>query len=51
LRWNEASRNPVPHIWSQYTVSHALWILLQFELWSQAKGIPLPDDLSCLETI
>jgi len=51
LRWNEASRNPVPHIWSQYTVSHALWILLQFELWSQTKGITLPDDLSCLETI
>jgi asparagine synthase (glutamine-hydrolysing) len=51
LSWNEAGVNPVPHIWSQYTVSHALWILLQFELWSQAKGIALPDDLSCLATI
>ena len=51
LRWNEAGANPVPHIWSQYTVNHALWILLQFELWSHAKGIALPDDLSCLETV
>lgn len=39
LRLNEAEVNPIPHKWSTYTINHVLWMIIQFELWCQDKGI------------
>ena len=43
LSWNEAPVNPAPQVWSRYTASHALWIMVQLEVWARAKRISLPD--------
>ncbi|MBI3804167.1 MAG: asparagine synthase (glutamine-hydrolyzing) [Nitrospirae bacterium] len=47
LSWNEADTNPVEHIWSTYTISHVLWMLIQLEMWCQEKRIALPVESFC----
>lgn len=44
LRWNESEGNQMSHIWSNYTINHTLWMMIQLEIWSRDKGIFLPDN-------
>jgi asparagine synthase (glutamine-hydrolysing) len=44
LFWNEQPNNPVPHMWSIYTVNHLLWMMIQLEMWLKEKNISMPDD-------
>jgi asparagine synthase (glutamine-hydrolysing) len=47
LQWNEARINPVQHIWSNYTLNHILWMLIQLEIWCQEKRIELSAGNIC----
>jgi len=44
LVWNETEKSPVPHIWSIFTLNHVLWMMIQFEIWCEEKGLTIPDE-------
>lgn len=44
LNLNKAHINQIPHIWSNYTINHTLWMAIQLEVWCRDKGINLPTE-------
>lgn len=42
LKYNETLVSPIPHIWSIYTVNHALWMMVLLELFCVEKKLSIP---------